>query len=75
MKWWICDRDIAKAGALRGKCTCVNKIIRKKVSAYKAGEGQNKRSKAKCRFSGMGTHSKCLDGKQAIVDDFMATLQ
>lgn len=62
-------------GALDGKGTRVNKIIRKEVSAYKAGEEWNKRRKAKCRFPEMGTHSRCLDSKQAIVDDFMAVLQ
>lgn len=62
-------------GAPGGKDICVNKIIRKKVSAYKAGQGWNKRSKAKCRCTGMGTHSRCLDSKQAVVDDFMAALQ
>jgi len=61
-------------GAPAGKGICVNGIIRKKVSAYKAGEGWKKRSKAKCSFIAMGTHSRCLDSKQAAVDDFMATL-
>lgn len=62
-------------GAPSGKGIRVNKIIREKVPAQKAGEGQNERGKAKCSLPGLGTHSRCLDSKQALVDDFMASLQ
>lgn len=58
-----------------GKSIWVNKIIREKVSAHEAGEGQIKRGKAKSSLAGLGTHSRCLDSKQALVDDFMASLQ
>lgn len=62
-------------GAPSGKGIRVNKIIRGKVPAHEAGEGQNERGRAKCSLPGLGTHSRCLDSKQALVDDFMASLQ
>lgn len=62
-------------GAPSGKSIWVNKAIREKVSAHEAGEGQNERGKAKCSLAGLGAHSRCLDNKQALVDDFMASLQ
>lgn len=62
-------------GAPSGKGIRVNKIIRGKVSVREAGEGQKKRGKAKRSLAGLGTHSRCLDSKQALVDDFMASLQ
>lgn len=62
-------------GALSGKGTHVNKVIRKGLSAYKGEMGEYRRSKAKCRFPEMGTCNRCLDGKQSIVDDFLGVLQ
>lgn len=62
-------------GAPSGKGIRVNKIIREKVPAHEAGEGQNERGRAKCSLPGLGTHSRCLDSKQALVDDFMTSLQ
>lgn len=62
-----------KVAAPSGKGIRANKIIREKVPAHEAGEGQKERGKAKRSLPGLGTHSRCLDSKQALVDDFMAS--